>query len=407
MTKFKLVSVLPALCASWMLTGCPDDSTEGNDDNNNDSSSDESNSDPDTTVSGVTLSTTDDPSSSSDDTIDPTMTTVDPDSSSSGDPTDATESSSSSADGSSDSGSDSGSSSGSDSGSSTDPSAGTSSESGVVPMDGYGDCINNPEEEVCVDGEDCLNVGAGTGVCGLLDCADDGDCSAPGSGDATPVCLGLMNGGTACALDCSMGQTCPNGMVCAMEFACVWEQEPLEGGECPDDEIGAAPTSYDGDNTGLGEDHVPSCAGNGGGEDELLEFTADEEGIYTFDTIGATADTALFALDACGGEEFACNDDIDAANENYQSILGVFLTAGQTVIIGVDSYGGETGPYTLNVAYDAGVDGGSCCDEAKDGGCDVAEVQDCVCALDDFCCDTAWDGACVGLATNQCLALCG
>jgi hypothetical protein len=232
------------------------------------------------------------------------------------------------------------------------------------------------------------------------------DCpAAPATGDAPVACGDIGLGADSCYLDCSAGQTCPDGMLCdeGIGGVCIWELQAPGGGVCPDDSLDAAPTSYDGDNTGLFDDHITSC-GDGGGEEALLEFTAGEAGIYTFDTFqNPTFDTILFALDGCDGPELACDDD---SGPDVQSQIALNLAAGQVVIIGVDGYGGATGTYTVTVAFQPAVDGGSCCMAQMGAGCDVPEVQDCVCAFDDFCCTDTWDDQCVGEAVNNCAAIC-
>lgn len=107
----------------------------------------------------------------------------------------------------------------------------------------------------------------------------------------------------------------------------------------------AVPQMVMGDNTGLVDDHVPSC-GNGGGEDSLYQFTASAAGTYVFDTAGTMFDTVLAVLDGCGGAELACNDDtmMSATSE-----VQIDLMAGQSVVIVVDSFGGDVGPFNLNV----------------------------------------------------------
>ncbi len=118
----------------------------------------------------------------------------------------------------------------------------------VPPGDGYGDCINNPGS--CQPGEDtCLDDGAmppGAGACSQSGCADAGDClAAPATGDAVVACEDLGDGNT-CYLDCSMGETCPDGMVCTdvgmgmtTGQACLWPgamvllEEDFEAGALP------------------------------------------------------------------------------------------------------------------------------------------------------------------------------
>ncbi|GEM_PF-1850638 len=94
----------------------------------------------------------------------------------------------------------------------------------------YADCI---DDDGNVDNKACMYLGTGmsvgtlncltsagmsaTGVCAIIGCEDDSDCFAPpANGDAPSVCLpGIVMGGeSACVLDCSTGQTCPDDMTC-------------------------------------------------------------------------------------------------------------------------------------------------------------------------------------------------
>jgi hypothetical protein len=60
-------------------------------------------------------------------------------------------------------------------------------------------------------------------VCFISGCEDECDCfDAPATGNATVVCAEILKGGgTACALDCSNDETCPDGMVCSSGL-CFW-----------------------------------------------------------------------------------------------------------------------------------------------------------------------------------------
>jgi len=63
----------------------------------------------------------------------------------------------------------------------------------------------------------------GGNVCTIRDCVDTCDCfSQPATGTALVVCAEILKGGgTACGLDCSNGETCPDGMQCASGL-CFW-----------------------------------------------------------------------------------------------------------------------------------------------------------------------------------------
>ncbi len=71
----------------------------------------------------------------------------------------------------------------------------------------------------------CLNSAGmdGANVCFISGCEDVCDCFAPpATGTATVICSEILaDGGTGCALDCSGGATCPDGMICS-DNLCFW-----------------------------------------------------------------------------------------------------------------------------------------------------------------------------------------
>lgn len=70
----------------------------------------------------------------------------------------------------------------------------------------------------------CLSPASGSfNVCGIEGCVDACDCFAPpATGDAVVYCAPILgDGGTACALYCAGGQTCPDGMQCQAGY-CYW-----------------------------------------------------------------------------------------------------------------------------------------------------------------------------------------
>lgn len=313
MLKLNLSNSIAALCGTLLLVGCPDDPLPSDTDASTGESTstgpvvttvpvDSTTTDPDTTI-GVESTTTGDPD-----------TTVGIDSTT-GDPT----------------------------------TTGESTTTGEPPTGVYGDCANIPEAEVCSAGEICLD-GGGSSVCALQECQDATDCAAAPSGDAVVSCFDVDNSGTDdCYLDCGMGEACPDGMICAFDFICMWQLIPAGGGMCPDEDLGnVVPQAIVGDNTGLFDDHVSAC-GAGGGEDSMYQFTAEVDGTYVFDTAGTEFDTALAVLDGCGGMEIACNDDSGIGME-LTSLLEVPMVAGQSVIVVVDSFDGEVGPFNLNIS---------------------------------------------------------
>lgn len=73
----------------------------------------------------------------------------------------------------------------------------------------------------------CINAPAGVldggNFCSIRDCVDVCDCfDPPATGTAPVICSPILaDGATACGLDCSGGQTCPDGMECASGL-CFW-----------------------------------------------------------------------------------------------------------------------------------------------------------------------------------------
>jgi hypothetical protein len=88
---------------------------------------------------------------------------------------------------------------------------------------------------------------------------------------------------------------------------------------------------------------TPFCAPGGSGE-AAFSFTAPASGAYVFDTLTSSFDTVLSLIDP-GCFELGCNDD----TMNVTSQLTASLSAGQTVFIVVDGFGGSEGSYALHV----------------------------------------------------------
>jgi hypothetical protein len=68
---------------------------------------------------------------------------------------------------------------------------------------------------------------------------------------------------------------------------------------------------------------------------------------------------------------------------------------------------GDTGdePTTGDDSGEPG-NSGNCCEQHGGAGCEVDDVEACVCDQDAFCCSTEWDDMCVDLATSECGAMC-
>lgn len=90
---------------------------------------------------------------------------------------------------------------------------------GAPPAEGYGDCVNFPSEEACLDGEVCGELNGGLYVCSLEMCKTDAVCPVPSTGTAKPFCSQGF-----CFLLCD-SKVCPDGMVCTpgIPAFCGWE----------------------------------------------------------------------------------------------------------------------------------------------------------------------------------------
>ncbi len=107
---------------------------------------------------------------------------------------------------------------------------------------------------------------------------------------------------------------------------------------CADEDLGVAdvPVTYSGSNLGATDFNLGSCTEGVNGDEVMITWTAPEANTYYIDTIGSDIDTVLYVLDACYGEELACNDDISV--DIVQSSVAIDLAAFQQILIIVDGY---------------------------------------------------------------------
>lgn len=119
--------------------------------------------------------------------------------------------------------------------------------------------------------------------------------------------------------------------------------------ECPAQSFGPGLPQTLVDQTVVASDAFEPSCGTANEGDRALAFTAPEQGIYRFDTLGSDFDTVLSLLDGtCGGPELACNDDEPGTFAGH-SALTVPLAAGQEVTAVVEGFLGEVGNVTLTV----------------------------------------------------------
>jgi hypothetical protein len=122
----------------------------------------------------------------------------------------------------------------------------------------------------------------------------------------------------------------------------------LGGGACPDVDLGGTVPSATAGDTSTGDNTVAGTCGGFTQPDDTYLFTAEEAGLYIFDTFGSAYDTVLILREGgCDGAEIDCNDDF---NFLQQSRVDADLEVGETVMIGVDG-NFASGSYTLNVQY--------------------------------------------------------
>jgi hypothetical protein len=198
-------------------------------------------------------------------------------------------------------------------------------------------------------GQTCQSQGFTLGVLGCsADCSfATGACSNPSCGNAVieqgEVCDGADLGGESC-----VSQGNPGGGI----LACLGNCSGYDTGGCAcfDEDLGTAtgPGVTSGDTTG-GDDDLNASCGGVGGPDRVIEFTSTGAGTYTFDTFGSSFDTKIALYSDCA-TELACNDD----SGGLQSQLSLDMNADQTVLVVVDGYGGNVGPWVLNVAAPGG-----------------------------------------------------
>lgn len=140
----------------------------------------------------------------------------------------------------------------------------------------------------------------------------------------------------------------------------------------------------------------PSCGAASGSPDHVVEFTAPFSGTYHFNTFGSYYDTVLAAFSSCDhGSELACNDD--EGHWTLQSKLSLDLQAGDTILLSVSGFNGQSGLYVLNILLD-GFEG-DCCAAHDTPGCEDPSCTAAICNFDGFCCGNHWDGLCAAEAS--------
>lgn len=215
-----------------------------------------------------------------------------------------------------------------------------------------GDGVTDPPFEVCdgadLGGQSCVTQGFDGG---MLACAPD--CLAYDLGGCTILSCGneLVEGMEVCDGTDLAGQDCASLGFGAGTLACSPGCVAFDTsgcGMCQEQDVGSAtgPAVASG-NTDLEDDDLPQSCAAGGGADHVIAFAAAVAGDYVFDTNGSMYDTALVAFDTCDpGSEIACDDD---SGMGLQSEITVSMAVGQSILVVVDGWNGNTGNWVLNI----------------------------------------------------------
>ena len=175
-------------------------------------------------------------------------------------------------------------------------------------------------------------------------CAEDCTDGVDNDGDIWPDCLdAYCDLDPACAEDCADGfDNDGDALYDCHDRYC--RDEPHCAPVCPHATLSAPPQTLKTVTVGLPDTLQPSCAVSAA-SDYTWSFTAPADGDYTFDTDGSSYNTVLYALDGCGGDEIACDNNAI----NQQSEITVTLEAGQTIIVVADGFDIASGFLVLNV----------------------------------------------------------
>lgn len=183
---------------------------------------------------------------------------------------------------------------------------------GVPP---YGDCVNDGGAQC--EGGICISDNPGDPSFGGCNppCTAVGDCPPAPSGDAPPACVditGDMN--NECILDCSGGETCPDGMVCIDQFGlCAWEvvEEPVPGyGDCQNED---ATLVCVGEETCLDDATGGVCSAPCTAPTDCPIAPATGDAPVACGDLGGGADTCY--LDCSGGQ--TCPDLMECVDDSY------------------------------------------------------------------------------------------
>jgi cysteine-rich repeat protein len=229
-----------------------------------------------------------------------------------------------------------------------------------------GDGILDPTE-VCDDGNSvntdacnnsCRPAACGDGVVQPPETCDDGNAvqadTCPNT-CRTPICGDGV-------VQTSRGETCDSlnnprcsGTTCTVASPAITcghiDLGSAEGSGVAVGSTATAPTNFL-----PPESCISAGVPNAGGRDVAFYWIAPRAGTFTFSSEGSTHDTVMMATRlgagaACPSVPTVCNDDFDQPGgfSDLQGRVSLSVTAGERILIVVDSYGTNIGTYRLSI----------------------------------------------------------
>lgn len=222
----------------------------------------------------------------------------------------------------------------------------TTDDGPIDPFDvGFGDCVNAPVKEACIETENCFVDDAKQPTFGVCQqpCDDVEECPLPPLGNSTMVCVDIdadVQG--ECVLFCGDTTECPNGMVCFGNAMCAWPVATENYADCLDDPDVCGPAQEC-----LTFDAPPwavcSTTGCDGAPGLCPEPPAGGTAVPVCDFDWNTDGVADCTLDCSGGqscpvgmscqENLLCawpDNDLECADLDIGSALGGELASGST-----------------------------------------------------------------------------
>ncbi|MEM7231495.1 MAG: hypothetical protein AAF517_04945 [Planctomycetota bacterium] len=141
-----------------------------------------------------------------------------------------------------------------------------------------------------------------------------------------------------------------SGLALAFSLACSFSASASANDRCVDATVVTAGETVRGTTDGSLNDGVSSCGSFDDSPDRWFRYDSTADEILTVTTCGTEAfDTGLVVYSQCGGrlvDELACNDD----SCGLASTIRLGLEPDRSYLIRVTGYGGESGPFVLNVS---------------------------------------------------------